>query len=293
MKQNRAVNVLTVILAVILSIVLVVAAVCTVLSSTMTAMVKPENMTKAIQSIDYTEIITEDQTLTSALEESNIDKEIVQKIMESSAATEVINTYAESLSAAIVGSEEAEGLTADKVKSIMNENMDEIVAIISENTTEELDEEELRLTLTETVNENAQEIVDILPSPKEIMDGVDPESAAVIEKVFNPSVSLALGAISLVVAGLVYACRFRKFGGLLWVGIDSAVAGTIVGAVLMVIAFGKSFLSELISAGGSVVDWGFSLVTDGLVLGMIILFVIAVVFITGGILLRNMCCKKQ
>jgi len=302
-KQNTAVNVITAILAAFLSTLLVVVCVVIPVFKSLTSITTPKKLVTLVQEIDYKELVTENEGVKDAIEEFGIPSDVVNELVSSKAVSELLGLFAEDVSAALTGKElEQSSITPDAIKSIVNDNIDEIFDIVKNTANEEFSEDisdedikQVKDEIIKAVNENADEIVESLPDVKEIVTVMEVEDAQIIKTILGPTITIILLAVAAVLAGLIYACRFRNFNALLWLGIDFGSAGLIVTLITAFIGskFISALITDMISINGTVVDSVIKVYTNGLITGLIILFVLCAVFITGYVLLKKFVLNKK
>lgn len=302
-KQNTAVNVITAILAAFLSTLLVVVCVVIPVFKSLTSITTPKKLVTLVQEIDYKELVTENEGVKDAIEEFGIPTDVVNELVSSKAVSELLGLFAEDVSAALTGEElEQSSITPDAIKSIVNDNIDEIFDIVKNTANEEFSEDisdedikQVKDEIIKAVNENADEIVESLPDVKEIVTVMEVEDAQIIKTILGPTITIILLAVAAVLAGLIYACRFRNFNALLWLGIDFGSAGLIVTLITAFIGskFISALITDMISINGTVVDSVIKVYTNGLITGLIILFVLCAVFITGYVLLKKFVLNKK
>lgn len=302
-KQNTAVNVITAILAAFLSTLLVVVCVVIPVFKSLTSITTPKKLVTLVQEIDYKELVTENKGVQDAIEEFGIPSDVVNELVSSKAVSELLGLFAEDVSAALAGEKlEQSSITPDAIKSIVNDNIDEIFDIVKNTANEEFSEDisdedikQVKDEIIKAVNENADEIVESLPDVKEIVTVMEVEDAQIIKTILGPTITIILLAVAAVLAGLIYACRFRNFNALLWLGIDFGSAGLIVTLITAFIGskFISALITDMISINGTVVDSVIKVYTNGLITGLIILFVLCAVFITGYVLLKKFVLNKK
>lgn len=302
-KQNTAVNVITAILAAFLSTLLVIMCVIIPVFKSLTSITTPKKLVTLVQEIDYKELVTENEGVKDAIEEFGIPSDVVNELVSSKAVSELLGLFAEDVSAALTGKElEQSSITPDAIKSIVNDNIDEIFDIIKntakEEFSEDISEEDIKQVKDEiikAVNENADEIVESLPDVKEIVTVMEVEDAQIIKTILGPTITIILLAVATVLAGLIYACRFRNFNALLWLGIDFGAAGLVVTVITAFIGskFISRLITEMVSINGTVVDSVIKVYSNGLITGLVILFVLCAVFITGYVLLKKFVLNKK
>ncbi len=106
--------------------------------------------------------------------------------------------------------------------------------------------------------------------------------------------TIILIAIALVFAGLIYACRFRNFNALLWLGVDTGLAAIIVTTITVFIGskLVRGLITEMANINKTVIDSVIKVYSSGLIVGLVILFLLCAMFIAGYILLKKYVVNK-
>lgn len=297
-KQNTAVNVITAILAAFLSIFLVVMCIVIPVFTSATSITKPKKLVTLVQAIDYKELMTQNTEVESSKEEFGIPAEVMNELISSKAAGEIIKLFAEDVSAALTGKEiEKSSITADTIKKIVNDNIDEITEIVKSASKEELNDKDvkkLKSEILKAVDEGAEDLAKSLPDPKEFITTMEVEGAEVIRTVLSPTITIILIAIALFFAGLIYACRFRNFNALLWLGVDTGLAAIIVTTITVFIGskLVKGLITDMANINKTVIDSVIKVYTSGLIVGLVVLFLLCAMFVAGYILLKKYVVNK-
>ena len=301
--RHVAVNILTGFFATLLCILLVVVAFATVLYSSVTALLTPQNISalaqsavdEVVQQIDPENMVQENEELHQAIVDMGLPAEAVTDLLQSEAADQIIDLYARDVAGLLAG-EELGNVTPEAIHEILNNNIDEIVGIATEIAGEEVNVEELKAQIVTFVNENADKIVKVLP-PVEVLAEplMESEVANTIQMTTNPAILWVAILVCVVLAGLVYALRWYRYGGFMWIGVCAALAGLLLAAVC--VAVRSPLLLTLLeqSAAGMtpVVSALTSVFAGRLMLRMAIVLLVAALFITGYILLYYLVIKKK
>lgn len=168
------INFITGFFATILSFVLVIALIATALVGSVSTMFTPTNLTQMIQDIDISSMILQNEDIASSFEQMGFSAESTEKLFKSNFMNEFLNAYLGDMTDALSGKPvEQSSISPEKIKEIANNNIDEIVDIFSEVIPEEekpATDEELKEQILEMVNEQAEEIVQMLPDPKALSE---------------------------------------------------------------------------------------------------------------------------
>lgn len=225
-----------------------------------------------------------------------IPQEALDAILNSKAAQELISTYAEDIANAISGSGEDAKFNADKLKQIVNDNMDEIVEIIQTASPDmaDVDIEEIKTTIQTAINDNADEIVQALPKPEEIKQQLVQESPelemALDILAAKDTIKLAIIGVIVVLSGLIFACRLCGFRGFRWLAVDLFVAGGIGLLPSLGLTFGASAVNDML-ADNAVLSSVVGSIVSSLATGMLIR-VLIMLLCGGGLLTAYIFIKK-
>lgn len=293
-KPSTAVRVITGIFATILCIFFVLSSFLAVLAGTVSSVAQPKTLVKFVEKIDLVEVMGEALGGSDSIEELGIPVELIDEIKNTDFAKTLLSSYAEGISAAVLGNEIPENISQEELLALVDNDLDKIVEAIDQYIPEEekgeLSNEELKTFIKEGIGE----LVKSLPSVKEVVTLVKVEETipAEVKFLFGPTLTIAFAVAALVLAGIIYALRFWRFGGFMWIGVSSAVTALLVGAL----SFGGTALLPALKEGmgsmGAFADTGALVITGQLNTALIILVAVAVVFIAGCIVLRKVTAKK-
>ncbi|MBR0447567.1 MAG: hypothetical protein IIX28_03770 [Clostridia bacterium] len=249
--RNKAANVITAIVAVLLSILLVVLLFATAIMGTANSMTTPEGLGKvvndALQNVDFEQIIVDSAGDMNIDEEDLKEAQIINRLLKTDAAEEIIDLFAAEI-AANLNRDEGNLLNDMSVRKIVHEHADEIVDVLYD-IDPSIDRETIREEMLGYVDENADELVNSLMGSVTESIGSTEEIAPVLDAMKIALIVLVV--LCVVLAGGIYGCRYYRFGGFLWVGIDTAVAGLLT--TFTALAFKSNLLSSLVDMGDSAV----------------------------------------
>lgn len=240
----KALDIIFKIFAIILCIVLVPVIISTSTVWTVTGVVQPKTITKLVENVDIAETITSNEELSAELEKMNVSPEAVEEIIKSDTVAPAIDTYIKDINAFLEG-KEATNFTPDKVKEILNSNIDEITDIVEEVTEEEIDKEELKAQLNTFIDEEMPAVIEELPKPAELLKEVVPTEAREYFNVINNGAIFKVCLIATVILmAIIFALRIMKLSGFLFIGISGIVATVFMAALY----FGFDIILELVLA---------------------------------------------
>lgn len=314
-------NVLCIILAWILSIVLVLTLMVVPMTLSALSLLNTNTITKIVTDTLTQSLIPADEDDTAAdyslsklsntSQTSNADTassalgsilgdqvspEIMEKLLTSKAAQEFINTYIGDVTNAFTGSGENAQLDAQKVKSIVSDNMDEIVEIVRQinpNLTDS-DVAQLKDAITKAVDEQAEDLVQMLPQPEEIKQELM-ESSPELKTAFDilakkDTIKLAVIGAVVLLSGLIFVCRLWGFRGFRWLAVDLFVGGGFNGLVCVGLFLGASVVKQMI-ADQPMIDGLIGSLLSSFTVGMVIRTVVMLTAAVG-LLLAYIFIKK-
>ncbi len=217
-----------------------------------------------------------------------VSPEILDELLSSKAAQEFIKAYTGDVVNAFTGSGKAPRLDAEKVKSIVKNNMDEIVDIVRELNPDLSDSDiaQLKDSITKAVDEQAQQLVQALPEPEEIKQGLM-ESSPELRTAFDilaakNAIKLAVIGVIVLLSGLIFVCRLWGLRGFRWLAVDLFVGGGMNGLISVGLLLGSSAVKQMI-AGEPTIGGLVSSLLSSFTTGMLVRT--AVMLIAGGAML--------
>ncbi len=294
-KQNKAVGVITAILASLLSIVFVLVTFVTAVFGSVTSIARPANLANVMQTTDYAQIlgqVSEGGTL--VIGDIEVPAEVITKVMENKGVKEILSTYTESVSALLTGKELPEGLTADKLRALADAHLDDLIDIVGEHIDLGAPKEEIRNEILTMIHENAEEMVASLPTPQQIVEQMDipTETLSTVQLMFGPTVITVLIAVCVVLALLILVCRLRRFGWMLWLGINSIIVAVLVAVVGAGSDIALSMFQEELGQAAGIATSAVGVVANQLWLATGILLAVGVVGIVVCCVIRSNAKKK-
>lgn len=249
---KKALNVTGIVFASLLSIILVILLIVSPLVLSALSLLDARTITKALTDA-VTSQVSDDSTaadyqvitlsnapvdaagigedaLKSILGE-DISQEVLGEILSSNVAKEILEVYTEDVTKAFVGKDTAAQFNAEKLKSIVNENMDEVVNLLQKVSPESanINRQELENKIRQALDEGAEQIVQALPDPKEIQESVTqevPALATALEILAKKNtIKLAIIGVLVVLSGLIFLCRLWQLRGFKWLAVDLFIGG--------------------------------------------------------------------
>ena len=323
--MKKTLNVLGIIVAWLLSIILVLMLLVTPIVFSTLSLLNGQTITKVVTDVfagsqeaqpsaENVEIVTLSNTNQTAAAEDvgedllagmfgdAVSQEQMSAILSSNAAKELIEAYTGDLTNAITGGNKAAAFNADKIKSIVNDNIDEIVQVLQANVPEfaNMDAAELKNKIQTTVDEKAEEIVNSLPKPEDLKQQLV-ESVPALETAMQilemkKTIKMAIIGVIVVLSGLIFVCRIPGMRGFRWLAVDLFVAGGLNLLTTVGLLISKSAVGEIAKeAGAQVAGLIGSLLgafTNGMFIRTIVMLLAGGALLTVYILLKKQKAKK-
>ena len=323
--MKKTLNVLGIIVAWLLSIVLVLMLLVTPIIFSALSLLNGQTIAKVVTDVftagqeaqpsaETAEIVTLSNTTQSAAAEDagkdllagmfgdSVSQEQMSAIMSSNAVKELIEAYTGDLTNAITGGNQAAAFNADKIKSIVNENIDEIVQVLQANVPEcaNMSAEELKNNIQKTVNENAEQIINALPKPeelkKQLVESVPALEAAMEILAMKKTIKLVIIGAIVVLSGLIFACRIPGLRGFRWLAVNLFVGGGLNLFTTVGLLISKSAVSQIAKEAGtqaaSLVGTLLGAFTNGMLIRTVVMLLAGGGLLTVYILIKKAKAKK-
>ncbi len=291
-------NVLGCIAATLFSIVLIMLVSVFSLYCGLTSFAKPEiiadTVSSAVQNIDLEAILPPAEDLQEIIPIEGVSTEAIEKLIASDTVSKAFGLYAQDVLDVVLKGETAgeRQFTTEALKSLANEEIDAIVESVKPYMPEDVPEETIAKELKTLVDTHADVIVESLPLPT-LPEESENDPFTVIRQILNPMITTIAILSIILLAILIYACRFPRFGGMLWLGVDAAVAALLTTALS--ITMGNSTILTLVAESdpsiATFVEPVISVFSRNLTVTAIICGVLAVALIVGYILLYRKFAK--
>ena len=296
MKKNGALDIICKIFSILLSIVLVPVIIVTVLVGAVTDVVQPETITEMVTEIDYSSLITENVDMTQIVGDMEIPEEKIQEVMESKLVKDIVEEYTEGMAGALTG--EIDNITVDDILEIVNNNKEQITEFIKETAGEDVTQEELDQAIDsvlsdEALMESAEELVNNMPQPSELVEELPQEVTMALEILNSGIILKLLIAVVAVLALIIFVMRLWDFAGFLWLSINGIVSGVLVAVLFGAISIGKAVVLDMAENYATLVGAVINSLTQTLLTGFIALFIISAVFMTVFFVIRHLRKKKE
>ncbi len=170
-----------------------------------------------------------------------VSQETVEKVLSSNTVKEIVRAYSGDLTNVLTGEEKLSELDVQKIETIVNNNMDEVVQLVREikPDTSEKTTEELKASINKVVEEKAEEIIQLLPKPEEIRQQMvenHPELEVALDIIARKNTIMwSLVGVIVLLCALIFVCRLSGFRGFRWLAVDMFVGGGINALISLVV----------------------------------------------------------
>ena len=243
MYKNKALNALSIIGAVFLSIILVVVLFATVtLGSFSSAISLPKIIEIASDSTDqFVDELAADLSDTLGYEVESVDSDLVSDMLDTDEFKEVFVEITDDLKDKLENDSDEKLIDEKIIRKYIKSNSKEIAKIIKDNVKTTATKSEIKDFIDDNASKIAEDFTREMPTVEEFVDELSATSNFDIdESVISFIVLLMNGgllAIMIIITVLVtvglFFTRFKKFGGLKWVGISGIVASAFVGLIVL------------------------------------------------------------
>lgn len=321
---KKAFNILGIVLAWLLSVALVVLLVVTPVVFSALSLLSTDTITKAVaqnlgssaeapeqtgevQIVQLSDTAEENTSGSADMSEfgeldklfgDNISQESMEAILSSKVVAELMDTYLGDVANAFTGDSSQTQFNSEKIKTVVNENIDEFAEVLQKNVPElaDMDMAELKSKVLEAVDESADEIVNALPKPEEIV-GNNPGLGTVLQILAKKdTIKLAVVGVIVVLSALIFVCRIPGLRGFRWLATNLFVGGGFGAFTTVGLLISKSAVGEIAQQSGAqvagVVGALLSDFTGGMLVRTIVMLASGGALLTVYILLKKLTAKK-
>ena len=211
-------NVLVCIVAALFSSVLVFTIAVLPLYFSIVSFTNPKTVVNVVQNIDYTDFLLSAEEWQEVISVDGLDAEKIDAFLKSDVVAEALELYAQDfLNATLNDDTDERVLTGDALRDLADRNMDELMEFVKSYIPgdTDIDAEEVEQHIRTAVDTYADTIVEALPLPEPVPEGEE-DPFALLRQVLSPAVTVTLCMVLVFSAAIVYACRYKRFQGLLW-----------------------------------------------------------------------------
>lgn len=237
----------------------------------------------------------------SGLLGDDISQDTLNEILASDVAKEIIQAYTDDIANVFVGDGGELQFDGEKLKKIINDNIDEVVDILQKAVPKlkDTDKATLKEDIRKIIDENADEIMQSLPKPEDIKQQIvetSPELEAALEILAQKdTIKLTIIGVIVALSVLIFLCRLCGFRGLRWLATDLFVAGGMGLFTCAGLSLGASMLEGTMASEpmiSGLVGTFLGTFTTGMWIRVGVLLLAAVVLLVGYILINKLRTKK-
>lgn len=222
--------------------------------------------------------VTEDSFFGEITENfSEKEIEMIKSFMESDVAKEILDEYANTVNEVISGKDAK--LDKEKIKKIIIENKEEIIAFIQQNMNGEVNEEEISNEIEKFINENVDTVLQVLPEPQEIVKELPAEVIEIVNIINSGIILRALFTVDAILALFIFILRLWDFAGFLWLGVDGIISGIILAFIYIAINVFKNVIFNIIPTGQAIIRSVFSAITSRMLMSVAVIIVASIILI--------------
>lgn len=299
--MKKVLNVFGIIFAFLFSLVLVCVLFLIPVWQSVSSLLQPEVLqavvSEVVDELDGIDFTVDAADLTSPAGGEALDPALAQAVAESKTLQQAAPLLGEDLCRVVMGDFTATSLTAEELRRIGTENRSELVEILTlsvEVDGQYLTAEEAGAVVDQLIAQADALEAELTAAFLEMQTSLHTDYAAALELLTGALVPTVLMVTALILAVLIFLCRWPRQEGLLWLGIDFALAGLPVMGIAL--SAKGSQLAQTLAQGMGVPNV-FSPVlrqaTNTLLWGGVLLLGLAVLFIAGFVLLRDRRMKRQ
>lgn len=210
MKALKSIcNVFGILIAIVLSLVLLVFLIVSPVFSGVTSLVQSETLHSIVRQIDFSELMATDPSDPSAA--------MLNDLMQTDLMGEVMDLYIDDVLSALESNSAQPALTPDAVNALVQEHMDELVAVMREYAGSDpaIDDDTLKQIITAMFDGDA--LIKSLPSPADL--GITEEVIAALSLIRSKALLTGSVILAAVLSLLVFALRWPRFKGFMWLAV--------------------------------------------------------------------------
>lgn len=232
---------------------------------------------------------------------NQLDQQDIQTILSSDMAKDFIQFYSDGITSAVTGEPGEFQFDSDTVKDFVEDNLDEIVEIAKQVAPEYADvaTEEAKNMIRKLVEENADELVKLLPRPDELVQSIL-QDAPELEIVFHilaqkENIKKAIVGVIVVLCVLIFLLRIPGMRGFRWLATDLFIGSGFSIVWCVVTSMGTTLLEGVVSFDATlagIVNPILTLFAKGLIIRTAIMLASAVVLLVVYIIIKKALAKK-
>ena len=291
------VKVLKILFSIFLSFIFITTAFVLPIYYSVAGIFTPKTVSTVVQNIDFAEMINDSEKFNNAIKEFGIEKESVNEIMQSNEFGAFLESCTSTVMDAVFNNPESlDSFDPAVLKDIIDNHADDITNVLQEKLNLSVKKEDVQSTMHKLLDDNSDQIKESIASLAPDVEGPNPayKILSFIQTTLKLPVILLCILFEALLLGLIYLLNKNKFGGFIWIIVNSVITALLLTAVFII--FKSNFITNaFISAPnilGNITTTMLGTVTAKLLIAIIVLGLIAAAAITAFILLKKHAAKK-
>ena len=291
------VKVLKILFSIFLSFIFITTAFVLPIYYSVAGIFTPKTVSTVVQNIDFAEMINDSEKFNNAIKEFGIEKELVNEIMQSNEFGAFLESCTSTVMDAVFNNPESlNSFDPAVLKDIIDNHAADITNVLQEKLNLSIKKEDVQSTMHKLLENNSDQIKESIASLAPDVEG--PNHAYKILSFIQTTLKLPVILLCILfealLLGLIYLLNKNKFGGFIWIIVNSVITALLLTAVFII--FKSNFITNaFISAPnilGNITTIMLGTVTAKLLIAIIVLGLIATAAITAFILLKKHAAKK-
>lgn len=284
-------NIVKILLSIFLSGLFVIIAFVFPVYYAAAGIVKPNNIARVVQNVDYVEILKESEEFNAAMDELGLETDKVDEIIKSDAAGGFLEGFANIVTETVIG-DSAEGFSIEHIKELADDHIDEITVVLEEQLDKPIKTEEVQNILNGMLDDNADKI------ESTVANFTSENSIAsvygTVQKTLSLPVILIVVLVEITILGLIYLLRAKNYGGFIWISVDSGIVLLLLAVLAVIVNSGlvNTLITGTSSFVSNIVASALGVITGKLLIAIVVLFVIVAASITAFVFLRKRAQSK-
>ena len=291
------VKVLKILFSIFLSFIFITTAFVLPIYYSVAGIFTPKTVSTVVQNIDFAEMITDSEEFNNAIKEFGIEKESVNEIMQSNEFGSFLESCTSTVMDAVFNNPESlDSFDPAVLKDIIDNHADDITNVLQEKLNLSIKKEDVQSTMHKLLDDNSDQIKEniLYLAPSNEKSHPAYKIMSFIQTTLKLPVILLCILFEVLLLGLIYLLNKNKFGGFIWIIVNSVITALLLTAVFII--FKSNFITNaFISAPnilGNITTTMLGTVTAKLLIAIIVLGLIAAAAITAFILLKKHAAKK-
>ena len=291
------VKVLKILFSIFLSFIFITTAFVLPIYYSVAGIFTPKTVSTVVQNIDFAEMINDSEKFNNAIKEFGIEKESVNEIMQSNEFGAFLESCTSTVMDAVFNNPESlDSFDPAVLKDIIDNHADDITNVLQEKLNLSVKKEDVQSTMHKLLEDNSDQIKEniLYLAPYNEKSHPAYKIMSFIQTTLKMPVILLCILFEALLLGLIYLLNKNKFGGFIWIIVNSVITALLLTAVFII--FKSNFITNaFISAPnilGNITTTMLGTVTAKLLIAIIVLGLIAAAAITAFILLKKHAAKK-